>query len=296
MRKALSMFAFVGWLAGCLPTLAQEAAEPEGMAMEEEAEAEPSVEIGADVALFSRYMFWGLTLSNRPVWQPDVWLYTHGFTFTIWANGEFEKDEGGDDYTSGGSRTGITEIDYSLEYGHTFGAVDGAFGVVRWTYDEDNTGVLGPYAPEDLPPGFENGPDLDSTEIYTSWTWSEAFLGPNVTLYYDVDLYQGLFGWVSVSHDVPVQSTAVTLGALAGFSVGQSDTGSEDLPLYQDEGLTHLELSASMEFAAGATTIAPVVLAQYCIDEFTQTTSATEFDDEFVFTAGLTLSWSAGLG
>lgn len=262
----------------------------------EEAEAESTVDIGADVALFSRYMFWGLTLSNRPVWQPDVWLYTHGFTFTVWANGEFEKDEGGDDYTSGGSRTGITEIDYSIEYGRTFGTVDGVFGIVQWTYDEDNTGVLGPYAPEDLPPGFDNGPDLDSTEIYTGWTWSQATLSPNLTLYYDLDLYQGLFGWVSLTHEFPVGAKAVGLTGLLGFSTAHSDTGTDDLPLYVDEGLTHFELSASMEFAAGATTIAPVVLAQYCIDDATKTTSATEFEDDYVITAGLTLSWAKGLG
>jgi hypothetical protein len=51
-----------------------------------------------------------------------------------------------------------------------------------------------------------------------------------------------------------------------------------------------------MEFAAGATTIAPVVLAQYCIDDATKTTSATEFEDDYVLTAGLTLSWAKGLG
>jgi hypothetical protein len=38
------------------------------------------VTVGADLGLNSRYMFWGLTLSNRPVVQPDIYLTYAGFT------------------------------------------------------------------------------------------------------------------------------------------------------------------------------------------------------------------------
>jgi len=42
------------------------------------APAGAQVTVGTDVAVNSRYMFWGLTLSNRPVVQPDVWLSVAG--------------------------------------------------------------------------------------------------------------------------------------------------------------------------------------------------------------------------
>lgn len=160
------MKSFLMWT--CWAAIALCAANRQSMAQESQdsaAEVEPPVSLGADVAFNSRYMFWRLTLSNRPVWQPDVWLSTHGLTFTVWANNEFQKDSGGSDYTSGGDRSGNTEIDYSVDYSWTMGKVDSKLGVVRWTYNDDNTGTLGPYAPEDLPEGFRNGPDIDSTEI-----------------------------------------------------------------------------------------------------------------------------------
>jgi hypothetical protein len=69
------------------------------------------VAVGADLALNSRYMFWGLTLSNRPVIQPNVYLTYAGFTAGVWGNFEVSKDGDPSDYTSGGTRAGNTEVD-----------------------------------------------------------------------------------------------------------------------------------------------------------------------------------------
>ena len=77
--------------------------------------------IGWDAGVNSRYMFWGLTLSNKPVVQPDVWLSVAGFTGGVWANVEVSKDSKASDLTSGGTRSGITEVDYWLEYGRSAG-------------------------------------------------------------------------------------------------------------------------------------------------------------------------------
>ncbi|MGH8285040.1 MAG: hypothetical protein ACRETT_04665 [Steroidobacteraceae bacterium] len=288
MKKLLT------WACGTAIALCAASQQSVAQSQELAAEPEPAVSIGGDVAFNSRYMFWGLTLSNRPVWQPDVWLSTHGVTFTVWANNEFQEDSGGSDYTSGGARSGNTEIDYSVDYSWAMRGVESKLGVVRWTYNEDNTGVLGPYAPEDLPAGFRNGPDLDSTEIYASLTWSNVALSPNLSLFYDIDLYRGLFGWVGVSHDVPVGSRSLTLGGLTGFSFGESNTGSTDLPLHAKEGFTHVDLSASMAFEAGSVSVLPNVHVQFNIDDATKATSATAFDEDWVVTFGATLSWSRG--
>ena len=265
-------------------------------ATEEAASAEPAVTVGADLALNSRYMFWGLTLSNKPVWQPDVWVSWNGFTGGVWGNFEFDSQSSASDYTSGGDHSGNTEIDYWLEYAHAIGPAFTKLGVILWTYDRSNTGSLSPYATQQNFPGLNNGPAIDSTEIYAAATFSDAPLSPNITLYYDIDLYKGLFGWVSVSKGVDIKGKTLTLGALAGFSFGESNLGSSDIPLFVNEGLTHIDLSAAMSFAAGNTTITPNVHVQYNIDDATRITSGTQADDDMVFTAGVTIAWSRGVG
>src|SRR5213593_208448 len=104
------------------------------------ASAGAQVTVGADVGLNSRYMFWGLTLSNRPVIQPDVYLTYAGFTAGVW--GTFEVTGDSNDFTSGGDRTGNTEVDYWAEYNRAVGPTALKLGVIRWTYSQKNTGTL----------------------------------------------------------------------------------------------------------------------------------------------------------
>jgi hypothetical protein len=74
------------------------------------------------------------------------------------------RDDDEDDFTSGGARKGITEVDYWIEYNREVGPTELKLGVVRWTYDQDNTGTLEPYATQGNFPGLRNGPDINSTE------------------------------------------------------------------------------------------------------------------------------------
>lgn len=103
------------------------------------------VTVGADVGLNSRYMFWGLTLSNRPVLQPNVYLTYEGFTAGVWANLEVSKDGDPGDLTTGGDRSGITEVDHWAGYNRDVGPTALKVGVIRWTYSQENTGSLAPY-------------------------------------------------------------------------------------------------------------------------------------------------------
>ena len=262
----------------------------------EPAASNPVATVGADLGLNSRYMFWGLTLSNRPVWQPDVYVTWNGLTAGVWGNFEFERQSSASDLTSGGDRNGNTEIDYWTEYAHKLGAADAKLGVIRWTYNKNNTGTLAPYATQQNFPGLDNGPDINSTEIYTAFTFAGVPLSPNLTLYYDVDLYRGLFGWVSVTKGVAIKDKTLNLSALTGFTFGEANLGHADIPLFAHEGLTHIDLSASMTFTAGACTITPNVHVQYNIDDVTKITSATQTDGRTVFTAGVTIAWSRGIG
>ena len=254
------------------------------------------VTVGADLAVNSRYMFWGLTLSNKPVVQPDVWVSVAGFTAGVWGNFEVSKQSGANDYTTGGDRSGNTEVDYWAEYNRTVGTAAVKLGVIRWTYSLKNTGSLAPYATQANFPGLKNGPDINSTEIYGAVTLSSLPLSPNFTVYYDADLYKGFFGWVSISRSVPIGSKSLTLGALAAGSTSESNTGSSDIPLFAKQGMTHYDFSASLPLTVGTISLTPNAHFQICNDGATRLTSGTQLNGHTAFTFGVTASWSRVLG
>jgi hypothetical protein len=254
------------------------------------------VTVGADVALNSRYMFWGLTLSNRPVVQADVYVTVSGVTAGVWGNLEPTKETDPSDLTSGGNRSGITEVDYWAEYNRTLGSVAAKLGIIRWTYSRKNTGTLSPYADQATYPGLENGPDINSTEIYGALTFTKLPLSPNIAAYYDADIYKGLFGWVSISRSVPIGPKSITLGALVGGSTAESNTGSSDIPLFTKEGITHFDFSASVPLTIGTISVTPNAHFQINNDATTKITSGTQSNGKTVFTFGATASWSRVLG
>ena len=256
--------------------------------------ATAQVTIGSDLGLNSRYMFWGLTLSNKPVIQPDVWISVAGFTGGVWGNFEVSKQTGPNDYTSGGSRNGLTEVDYWLEYARSAGPADLKVGAIRWTYSLKNTGTLGPCVPDCGIPN--NGPDINSTEVYGAVTFSKLPLSPNITAYYDVDLYKGLFGWVSLSHSIPVATKSLNLVALMGICASMSNTGADQIPLYTNHGITHYDFSAAVPLTVGPIAVNPNAHFQVNVVVDNKQTSATQLNGKTVFTFGATLSWSHPLG
>ncbi|MEP7226090.1 MAG: TorF family putative porin [Gemmatimonadales bacterium] len=255
------------------------------------------VTVGADLGLNSRYMFWGLTLSNRPVVQPDLYLTFAGFTAGVWGNLEVSKDGDANDFTTGGSRAGLTEVDYWLEYNRAAGPTALKLGVIRWTYSQKNIGTLSPYATQaNFPQLTDNGPDINSTEIYGAVTLPEVPLSPNLTLYYDADIYKGWFGWVSATQPVPVGKKSLNLGAVMGFTWGETNTTSNQIPLYVSEGITHLDFSAGLPLTVGGLSITPNAHFQINIDDATKFTSASQDNGKTVFTIGTSLAWSKDFG
>jgi uncharacterized protein Gcw-chp len=261
------------------------------------APAGAQVTVGADLGLNSRYMFWGLTLSNRPVIQPDVYLTYAGFTAGVWGNLEVSKDGDPGDLTTGGDRSGLTEVDYWAEYNRDVGPTALKLGVIRWTYSQKNTGSLAPYATQaNFPQLTDNGPDINSTEIYGAVTLPEVPLSPNLTLYYDADIYKGWFGWVSVTHPVPLGKKSLNLGGLMGFTWGETNTTSNQIPLYASEGITHFDFSAGLPLTVGAISITPNAHFQINVDDATKFTSGTQTNGGTVFTIGTSLAWSRDFG
>jgi hypothetical protein len=84
-------------------------------------------EAGADLTLASSYVWRGVTVVNRPVLQPSVYLSAPlgplSVTGTLWSNIELGKYDGASDVseTGGTSAFNVAELDPSLELGLPIG-------------------------------------------------------------------------------------------------------------------------------------------------------------------------------
>jgi hypothetical protein len=249
--------------------------------------ASAQVTVGADLGIHSAYVWRGLTLSSKPVAQPDLWLSlpvgaSGSVTVGGWGNVELGKYDGTDEISEGGGEGGpdLTEFDWWAEYAHSLGQAELVVGATGYIY------------PNDL--GLTS--DANTIEIYGRLGLANV-LSPRISAYYDVDKIKGLYFEGSVGYDVPVSETfAISLGALAGLSAGQGvneDDLNESFNFFEN-GLTHVDLSASTEFAAGPLAISPAFHFQISNDEFTKFNKPSKPDESVKIWFGVTFSWASG--
>lgn len=245
--------------------------------------AAAQVTIGADAALNSAYVWRGLSYTNKPVLQPDVWLSGWGFTGGVWANVEPTKYDGTNDISeSGGIQTGIAEIDGWIEYARTSGNVNWKLGWTIYTFDMNEAGFTAKY---------------DTHEFYGQANVSGLPVTPQVYVAYDVDKVNGAYIAPSLSYGWKA-SPAVTINftALAGISAGQEVSAKDFSANFAKSGLSHVDLAASTSFAAGPVSIAPAFHVQFSHDQLTKNNSPKKPDQSTKFWGGVTLSWSRALG
>jgi hypothetical protein len=246
--------------------------------------AAQDVTIGVDAALNSAYNWRGLSLTNKPVLQPDAWLSAYGFTGGVWANVEPTKYDGATDLSeSGGVRSGIAEIDYWLEYGRTTGNVSWKAGWVAYTYNKNNAGIDNTF---------------NTSEVYGSVSLGNLPVTPTLAAWYDIDNVKGLFIQPSVTIPVTVAPTfTLNVTATAGISAGQEVNTSNlnEGANFAKSGLAHADLGASTSFSAGPISFAPQLHVQWCHDDFVKVSSIGHEHSVKVW-GGVTLSWSHGLG
>jgi hypothetical protein len=249
-------------------------------------------EVGVDLGFFSSYVWRGLTLTNKPVAQPALYVSfpvgNASITAGGWSSIDLGKYDDADDLSqSGGSSAfNLAEFQPYAEVSFPLGRATLTGGVTGYIYPND-----APAPALGLMTTGEN-----SWEIYGK-LGLDALLSPEVSVYYDVDRVKGAYieGGVSYSLDAS-QQVSVDLGAVAGFSAGQDASGSlEELPRFLDDGFTHLDLSAGIPFTAGSIAITPVLHVIVTGDEFTKATSPTD-DSDVKLWGGVTLSWSRVLG
>jgi hypothetical protein len=252
-------------------------------------DAAAQTEVGAQLDLFSAYVWRGVTYTNKPVAQPDVWISVPAGNASItaggWANIELGKyDDPEDDFSESGglSAFNLAEFNPYAEVGFSSGKAALTGGIVGYLF------------PNDLDDAPNGGLDSESNtwEVY-GIVGFDVPLAPEFAIYYDFDKVKGAYLEGAVSHSVPLgESHTLDLGALAGLSLGQGFSEDDESFNFDDDGLTHLDFSAGVPLSAGAFSITPVIHLQVNADEVTKFHSPSSDGSDFKLWGGVSIGWS----
>jgi Bacterial protein of unknown function (Gcw_chp) len=238
-------------------------------------------EIGAQLDLFSSYVWRGLSLTNKPVAQPDFWVSfpagNASITVGNWTNIDLGKyDDPDDDISESGG-----ESAFNIAELNPYGEV--SFGTGKATL---TGGIVGYIYPND----FGLTDESNTWEVYGK-VGLDVPLAPELSVYYDFDKIKGAYVEGNVSHSVPLgESKTLDLGGTVGLSLGQDESDDESFN-FADDGFTHLDLSAGVPFTAGVFSITPVLHFQISGDDITKFTSPTD-DSDVKLWGGVSIGWS----
>ena len=254
-------------------------------------------EIGAQVDLFSSYVWRGLSLTNKPVLQPDAWVSFPAGNASITLGGWSSIDLGRyDDLENDISESGAissfnyAEFDPYAEVAFPVGKSTLTFGATAYIYPNDADS-----------PDIANDFGLLTTESNTVELYGkvgfDVLLSPEFSFYYDVDKIKGGYMEATASHDLQLsEKLALSLGALVGVSAGQGISDDPDESSnFDDDGFTHLDFSAGLPLTAGVFSITPVLHLVVGVDDRTKITSPTNTSDAKLW-GGVSIGWSKTLG
>ncbi len=250
-------------------------------------------EIGADLGLFSSYMWRGLSLTNKPVAQPAVWASipagNASITLGLWSTIDLGTYDDPEDIAEGGgtSSFNLAEYDPYGEVSFTVGKVGLTGGITAYLFPNDA--------------GFTEV--FNTVEVYGKAA-VDAPLAPFLNLYYDVDKVKGAYFEGGISHSFPAsEKVSIDLGALVGLSAGQGVNEDEidEVANFADDGFTHVDLSAGTSLSAGPLSISPTLHLILGIDDATKITKFesdgfTPVSKDAKLWGGVSIGWSKALG
>ncbi len=222
------------------------------------------VEYGTDHAFNTKYVWRGIAVNPEMVWQPDVWASYAGFTASVWGNFDLTDAIG----TSGE----FSELDYTLDYSGGFSGVSYSLGFIYYH--------------------FPNASAFDTSEIYLG-IGLDVPLSPSVTIYKDIDLVEGMYIVLSISHDWEIKNfygSTLSFGASAAYS-----SANHSLFYYgaNDEVLADAMISLALEVPlSDRISITPAVNVNFWLDSDLNDLGINE--EDMTFWGGITLSATFG--
>jgi hypothetical protein len=251
--------------------------------------AAAQAEVGAQLDLFSSYVWRGLSLTNKPVAQPSAYVSFPAGSASVTVGGWSTVDIGNyddpdDDISEGGGGSfNLTEFDPYAEVSVPAGKASITGGITGYVYPNEA--------------GFTE--DANTWEVYGK-VGLDVPLAPEVAVYYDIDKIKGAYIQGSVGHAVPLnENLSLELGGLVGFSAGQGipeDPDTDESFNFAEDGLTHVDLSAGLPLTAGVWSITPVLHFQISSDEVTKFNSPSNPDEDVKLWGGVSIGWSRALG
>jgi hypothetical protein len=244
-------------------------------------------EIGVDAAFNSRYEWRGVSLTNNWVVQPDAWVSfpmgSASITGGGWANVELgDYNDPQDDISENGlGGAGLTEFDWWGEVGFPVGIATLTAGATGYIYTGDKADG-----------GLSSA--NNTTEIYGKVGLDLPF-SPSFGIWYDVDQVKGAYMEFGASKGFPLGATELTFGALMGLSAGQG-VDSDPSANFNDDGVTHFDVSAEATFGLGPLSITPTAHVIFGSDDWTKIASPTDTDESVKFWFGASIGWSRVLG
>ena len=192
-----------------------------------------SAEVSGDVyvAGVSKYLWRGWNCFDKFALQPGADLSYGSFSLGFW--GSYHVDPGD-----------FAEADFTLSYETSISKIVGlSAGYTFYAFPQ---------------------PEYCDTHEFFAGVSLDVILSPGLTLYYDVDDYEGLYAELAASYPIMILS----LDASLGFNA----------PKEGDSSLSVLGLGLSAAIPAGPVEITPLVFVQAALDDMYKTSDGDSVD------------------
>ena len=217
----------------------------------------------------SSYVSRGVTMTEHWVVEGDVSLAfpvrPGSFTVGAWAYWEPASDEDGFSSLTG-YEPGVGEVDAYAQFAAPAGPAALEVGVMALLFPEIHS--------------------WNTLELFAEASLPDVPLSPSLIVRKDVVAVGGAYAELNLGQTIPLDADhGLDLGGQLGASAGQDEDG--DVAWYARDGLTHLQLSASIPLQVAGYTLTPAVMLTHGFDDY-----ATVDGDRTRFGGSLMLSRS----
>jgi len=152
----------------------------------------PALDGSVDLSVQSAYIWRGMVVNDRPVFQPSVTVNGGGFSGSVWANVNLTA--------ANGSRGEASEIDYWAAYTVAGNTVDGTVTYYVYTFPHSSA--------------------LSTQEVWANATLKNLPLSPSLTAIRDVDAIKGWYFLLTASQSLGLLKSHSSDGLTLTFSIG----------------------------------------------------------------------------